>query len=168
MLFENHSNSSIFDEFERTTANEVFSICYILKKFRIVVITIEDYKQLTNVPSIEGLEEQPMANFVFKYEQDASTTHATIIVNEKVCKSFGFSKSELFAIIAHEIGHIIYFFSDCKEPDNKQAEEIFADHIAELLGLKNELKEVINKLITSELFDYKTINLLKIRKLMLV
>ena len=64
MLFENHSNSSIFDEFERTPANEVFSICYILKNFRIVVITIEDYKQLTNVPSIEGLEKQPMANFI--------------------------------------------------------------------------------------------------------
>ena len=109
-----------------------------------------------------------MANFVFKYEQDASTTLATIIVNEKVCKSFGFSKSELFAIIAHEIGHIIYFFSDCKDPENKQAEEIFADHIAELLGLKNELKEVISKLITSDFFDYKTNNLLKIRKLMLV
>lgn len=168
MLFENLSNSRIFEEFERMTAEAVFSICYILKKFKIKVITIEDYRQLTNVPSIEGLEKQPMANFVFKYEQDASTTLATIIVNEKVCKSFGFSKSELFAIIAHEIGHIIYFFSDCKDPENKQAEEIFADHIAELLGLKNELKEVISKLITSDFFDYKTNNLLKIRKLMLV
>lgn len=40
MLFENLSNSRIFEEFERMTAEAVFSICYILKKFKIKVITI--------------------------------------------------------------------------------------------------------------------------------
>ena len=64
------------------------------------------------------------------------------------------TEEEQYAAIAHEIGHIIYRFSDKKEQFPKgQGEEIFADSIAAEIGLANEILSVIEKMEKEFYYD---------------
>ena len=63
------------------------------------------------------------------------------------------NEKEQFASIAHEIGHILYFFMNNKaDYPGQQGEEIYCDSIASKIGLTAELLSTIIKLENSGLF----------------
>lgn len=69
-----------------------------------------------------------------------------IVMNEDVCNALCLTQEECFAMIAHEIGHIIDK-TPRKENDNQR--EINADSFANKLGLAVELISSLSKIIDS-------------------
>ena len=61
-----------------------------------------------------------------------------------------FNKEELFALLSHEIGHIVAGYNGKASSDN--AEEVYADSCAHELGLGIPMIEAIKKMID----DYKS------------
>ena len=91
---------------------KAISICNILSKFQIIAV---DYNDSLYVDKIDLKEYEAFGNYINKEEYDASSTYAEIIVNESVCSKLRLSEQEMMAAIAHEIGHIMFFFKTDKE-----------------------------------------------------
>jgi len=68
-----------------------------------------------------------------------------IAINEQVCKQLILSQEEQYAMIAHEIGHIID--KSPREINNQLNREYNADQFAIGLDLTNELKSGLEKII---------------------
>ena len=73
------------------------------------------------------------------------------------------SNHEMYAAIAHEVGHVIFFFKEEKE-NKKDFEEIICDYYACLMGLAESLVSLLNKLIRSGDYSQDHIRLLTNRK----
>ena len=102
------------------------------------------------MPRIEDIDTQPYAMYIYNDSQSAETTTAGIVFNDPLIKSLSLTKEEQFASIAHEIGHILYYYLENKDAyPNTQGEEIFADKIACEIGLSASLLSVIDKLENS-------------------
>ena len=141
----------IFGEFNSLYGDCLASICNLLLKFKIDIHPIEQYKKLSSsVPRIEDIDTQPYAMYIYNDSQSAETTTAGIVFNDPLIKSLSLTKEEQFASIAHEIGHILYYYLENKDAyPNPQGEEIFADKIACEIGLSASLLSVIDKLENS-------------------
>lgn len=74
-----------------------------------------------------------------------------IFVSEKECGLIGLSEAEIFAALAHEIGHILYK-ADAFRPDS----ENIADQLAADLGLGSQMISVIEKIIESRRYPRLT------------
>ena len=138
----------IFDEFNRLYGDDLVSICNLLLKFKINIHPIDQYKKLSSIMhKIEDIDTQPYAMYIYNDSQSAETTIAGIVFNDPIIQSLSLTKEEQFASIAHEIGHILYFYlvnqNDYPKP---QGEEIFADKIVCKIGLSVPLASVIEKL----------------------
>ena len=149
-LVINKTNISAFDTFNSEYALKAISICNILSKFQIIAV---DYNDSLYVDKIDLKEYEAFGNYINKEEYDASSTYAEIIVNESVCSKLRLSEQEMMAAIAHEIGHIMFFFKSDKEKYGGQAEEVFCDQFACKIGLAKPLNTLLNKLVLSG--DYK-------------
>ena len=149
-LVINRTNISAFDTFNREYALKAISICSILGKFQIIAV---DYDDSLYVDKKDLKEYEAFGNYINKEEYDASSTYAEIIVNESVCSKLRLSEQEMMAAIAHEIGHIMFFFKSDKEKYGGQAEEVFCDQFACKIGLAKPLNTLLNKLVLSG--DYK-------------
>lgn len=84
-------------------------------------------------------------------ENDPFATNTTmkpliIAINEKVCQILDLTLQEQYAMIAHEIGHII---DNTPKEKNSKSREYNADQFAVKLGLSQELKTGLEKIIGS-------------------
>lgn len=70
-----------------------------------------------------------------------------VAINEALCEHLSLSQEEKFAMIAHEIGHILD--ETPREANNQLIREINADQFAINLGLSNELRSGLEKFIQS-------------------
>jgi hypothetical protein len=138
----------IFDEFNSLYGDALVSICNLLLKFKIDIHPIEQYKKLSSIlPKIEDIDTQPYAMYIYNDSQSAETTITGIVFNDSIIQSLSLTKEEQFASIAHEIGHILYYYLENKDDYPKpQGEEIFSDKIACKIGLSASLLSVIDKL----------------------
>lgn len=81
--------------------------------------------------------------------------HTEIMRHKACCDAAGFTPEEQIALIAHEIGHFIATIERVQVRDFD--EEVFADSIAVMIGLKNEIVSAIQKLIVSPMTDKSAI-----------
>lgn len=138
----------VFGRFCNLYGEALASICHLLSKFEINVLTTEEYCSLPDdVPFISSVENQPIASYIKKDGELAETTKAGIVFNHPVIIAIGLSEDELFAAIAHEIGHILYFFFEYKDSyPGPQGEEVYADEIACRLGLAPQMLSCLEKI----------------------
>lgn len=145
-LIVNRTSEKAFDTFNADYAMNAISICNILSKFQIIAV---DYNDSLYVDRIDLKEYEAFGYYINKEEYDASSTYAEIIVNESVCSKLKLSEQEMMAAIAHEIGHIMFFFKSDKEIFVGQSEEVYCDMFACKMGLGKPLNTLLNKLIKS-------------------
>ena len=67
------------------------------------------------------------------------------------------------AAIAHEIGHIVFFFKSDKEKYVGQAEEVYCDQFACKIGLAKPLYTLLNKLVLSGDYQEELVQQIKNR-----
>ena len=136
----------IFGKFSHYYGGTLISICHLLTKFKIHVYTLEQYLAFAdNFPKIEDVENQLFACFVKNDTPHAETTVAGIVFTQSLIDELELTESEQFAAIAHEIGHILYFYLENK--DSYPCDEVYADSVASRIGLKGLILSVIDKLI---------------------
>ena len=138
----------IFGEFNSLYGDDLATICNLLLKFKIDVLPIEQYKRRSSsLPKIEDVDAEPYAAYIYNDTTYAETTIAGIVFNDSLIKSLSLTKEEQFASIAHEIGHILFFYIENQHDyPNPQGVEIFADKIACKIGLSVPLLSTIDKL----------------------
>ncbi len=159
-LIINKTELEVFDTFNKKYCNIAISICCLLAKFQIVALRINDSEHITDI----GLNEyDPMGFYINKTEYDASSTYAEIVINEKKCEELELSSHELYAAIAHEVGHVIFYFREDKE-NKKNMEEIICDQYACRMGLADSLISLLDKLIGSGDYSQDHVRLLSNRK----
>lgn len=144
----------IFGRFNDCYGDILVGYCQLLNKFQINILTVEEYNLFPgDIPQIEDIDSQPFASFIKKDDFDAETTIAGIVFCPPIIERIGLNEKEQFASIAHEIGHILYFFMNNKaDYPGQQGEEIYCDSIASKIGLTAELLSTIIKLENSGLF----------------
>ena len=137
----------IFGKFCQFYGSSLTSICHLLTKFKIHILTLEQYLACVDeFPKIEGVENQPFACFVKNNTESAETTIAGVVFTQSLVDEFDLTESEQFAAIAHEVGHIMYFYLDNK--DSYPNEEVYADNIACRIGLRYSIISLLDKLIS--------------------
>ena len=159
-LVINRTNISAFDTFNREYALKAISICSILGKFQIIAV---DYNDSLYVDKKDLKEYEAFGNYINKEEYGVSSTCAEIIVNEIVCSKLRLSEPEIMAAIAHEIGHIVFFFKSDKEQYVGQAEEVYCDQFACKIGLAKPLYTLLNKLVLSGDYQEELVQQIKNR-----
>ena len=144
----------IFGRFNARYGDALVNYCPLLSKFQINILTVEEYKALPDgTPLIDDIEKEAFACFIQKEGETADTTNAGIIFNQSQIDFFDFTEPEQHACVAHEIGHILYFFLDNKSDySDPYGEEIYSDSIATRLDLSSNLLSSIEKLGASGLF----------------
>lgn len=154
-LIVNKTIVKAFDTFNSEYALKAISICNILSKFQIIAV---DYNDSLYVDKIDLKEYEAFGNYINKEEYDAYSTYAEIIVNESVCSKLRLSEQEMMAAIAHEIGHVIFFFKSDKEAFQGQAEEVRCDIYACRMGLAIPLYSLLEKLIKTGDYQLELVN----------
>lgn len=159
----------VFGRFNARHGVSLAEYCPLLNKFQINVLTVPEYQGLPEgTPVIDGIEIQPFASFITKYGDTADTTNAGIVINIPIIEQLGFTELEQHSAIAHEIGHILFFFLDNKvNYPGSCGEEIYCDSIAVRIGLSVELLSTIEKIENSGMFPDSTI-CFEIRKLIIL
>lgn len=149
-LIINKTDIKIQESFLEDLSIKTISICPLLKKFPIFVVSCCD----TNYAKKVGLSEKDVFSYYMNKErEDASSTYAEIIVNERLCETLKFTELEFVAAIAHEIGHIITFFRADKDMLNEQDLEYSSDAYACRMGLASPLSSLLYKLVQSDLYS---------------
>lgn len=162
-LFHHPKIKEEFNDFNQRYQTSVYKICPLLKDFSINIHTIDEYKKLLEthpeIPVIDNLDEDVFGVYIFKSTSSAKGTISGIIINEKLCLDLKLTSGDKFAAIAHEIGHIMFFFLE-----NKQIEEEFkADEFACKMGLSEELLGLLQKLKNSGIYNETTTDHLRLR-----
>lgn len=156
-----------FNIFEEKYNSNVYSVCNTLKKFSINVHTIDEYKDLLKItsklPIIENVDKDLFGCYVLKETNNAQDTISGIIINEELCSQLELTTNDKLAAIAHEIGHIIYYFLENKPID----EELKADEFACKIGLSRELLGLLGKMKKANIYDETTSKYLE-RRLMAI
>lgn len=144
----------LFGRFNQEYGDALVTICPLLRKFEIDILTVEEYQALPEgTPLIEDITSQTFANFLQKDGDTADTTRAAIIYNATLIEQIGFTEPEQHAAIAHEIGHMLYFFLENKSDyPGPQGEEIYCDTIASRIGLSAPMLSALEKLETCGMF----------------
>lgn len=161
MLLNNKIHIPAVDRFEEIYSQSAIDICCILEKFTISVISSDTYLKMSEAGP--DLIQSPFSECINKKGHDASSTEAYIIINQSYCDSLNLTEEEMMAAIAHEIGHIIFFFLENKEIYSKSCEEVKADGYAKIMGLEDPLKSVLHKMKNSDLFSQEQKNVIESR-----
>lgn len=152
-MFFNHTSDSIFDIFEHKYENLIYAQFTHICNVEIHCYFSNDYQKLENVPTFESLEHDP---FAFACNRVGDIVVAHIIYSQEICKALNLDTCELFAAIAHEIGHIIHYFNSSIRIDDIVLQEIKADEIVKFLGLSSSMIKLLRKLLSSDGFsDYQ-------------
>ncbi len=102
----------------------------------------EDKRELPEV-----IEFVPLSDEENEYDDVVVKLENRIYISKRMVGEMGFTYPELFAVLAHELGHILYR----THPWGFDAEER-ADSMAAELGLGNQMIAVIEKIIASRKF----------------
>ena len=161
-----YNNLAIFSSFEEQFRDRLISLFPILKKISIKTFSLQQYKSAPEnyIIQIKDPEKQPLSCFIYNNTGAIEETICGIVINDDLINSLKISEHEIYAGIAHEIGHILFFFAENKDVNK---EEFFADSVACELNLKNEMSQLIEKVLISNIYPQFTNNQLRIRQLFL-
>lgn len=165
MKLFHYTNLKEFNTFEEMYKSNVYSVCNLLNKFSINVHTIDEYKDLLEItpkiPVVKNIDKHLFGCYVLKETNDAIDTISGIIINEELCSQLQLSANDKLAAIAHEIGHIFFFFLENKPIE----EELKADEFACKIGLSIELLELLEKIKGANIYNEATTKYLERRSM---
>lgn len=130
ILFKNSQNIEIFKSFVDQFENSIN------ENYNGDRITIAIINELHPHFSCIAYDNDPFAKNV-----------NNIAINEQICQQLNLTQEEQYAMIAHEIGHILD--NTPREIDNQLYREYNADQFAVKLNLTNELKTGLEKFMKS-------------------
>ena len=143
---KNSSNWKISDKFFKKYADKIEALFPIMKGKTIEIREAADYYCPNNVDYDSPLQEMLK-------DKDTNLKNDTIIYVNEYPKGQNiintFTEGELFALLAHELGHIIAYYT--KQAVGGLKEEIFADKCAYDLGLDLDMISAIEKMLIIEL-----------------
>ena len=142
MKYNNLSKLHLIDEFINTygkTINEIASQVKDARRFS--NLTINFISEENHPKSVDPLFDFSEKNFFFKISGNIIAYH------EGNCEALNLSKEECFAMMAHEIGHLILV--PTKENDFLK-KELIADEMAVQSGLKSHLVSGLMKFTLCE------------------
>jgi hypothetical protein len=144
----------IFMRFNNLYGKVLSDFCPLLLKFQINIFSKAEFlTDRLGLPFVEINENDPFAYSSDLQDDDIANTRAGIIYNQTCIDAIGLTEEEQFAAISHEIGHIIYRFSNQKDIyHGPQGQEIFADSVAREIGLAKQLLSTLEKMEKSGLF----------------
>ena len=167
-LFHNHTSDIAFQKFEEQFESILHKEYPHINSFYIDCYTIDQYKQLDEVPNI-----MDMKNDTFAYSVDVKildkqrTVFAAIIYSPALCEILNFTEEEKLASIGHEVGHIIHYFNENLIGASSMMIEVKADEVVTKLGWAEHLKSVLQKLQSSNLYSREQCQLMDLRILFL-
>lgn len=135
MIFKNINNLEVVTDFE---ANYGGKLC-------------EEYPELTNM-GIRIYTDKQGNGFIKRWDDSNNSPYTSnhvvteIMRSEEVYNKCAFTEEEEFAILAHELGHIVAGKREQKSEDNLQ-EELNADQMLVLLGLASHMASALQKMI---------------------
>lgn len=135
MIFNNINNLKVVSDFE---ANFGSQLC-------------EGYPELANM-DIMIYTDKLGTGFIKKWNDSNNSPYTSnhavteIMRSEDVYNECGFTEKEEFAILAHELGHVVAGKRGQKSDNNLQ-EELNADQMAVSLGLANHMASSLQKMI---------------------
>ena len=159
-MINNNTNIEILNSFNEEFSHAAIEICPFLSKFQIIIVNHSDTKYASEANLTEN---DTFAYYLTKESEDASSTYAEIIVNKELCEKLQFTNQEYQAAVAHEIGHIIFYFNSYKDMFQGEAEEIISDNYACRMGLSLPLSSLIKKMMSSGLYSDIQVQLMKKR-----
>jgi Zn-dependent protease with chaperone function len=130
ILFKNQQNIEVFNSF--------------IDQFENAINQNYDGNMITIVVMNE---QHPFFKAIANDNDPFARNSMNIAINEQVCQQLKLTQDEKYAMIAHEIGHILD--STPKETNNQLSREHNADQFAVKLNLTIELKTGLEKLIES-------------------
>ena len=159
-LKQEQQDYPIFGKFCYLYGSSLTSKCSLLTKFKIRILPIDQYLTcINNFPQIDDGENQPFACFVKNNSEYAESTVAGVVFKQSLIDELDLTESEQFAAIAHEIGHILYFYLENK--DSYPCEEVYADMQVCDLDLSEALYSLLKKLRDSDRYINYSDNLIK-------
>lgn len=161
-LIVNKTKFEVFDTFNSKYASKAISICPVLGKFQIVAM---NYDESSHIHDVDLKDYEAFGSYINKAGTEPSSTYAEIIINERVCDRTKLSEQEMIAAIAHEVGHIIFYFKTNKEDFQGQGEEACCDIYACRMGLSKPLYSILEKLICSGDYPEALVNQMKNRQI---
>lgn len=159
-LIVNKTKFEVFDTFNSKYASKAISICPVLGKFQIVAM---NYDESSHIHDVDLKDYEAFGSYINKAGTEPSSTYAEIIINERVCDRTKLSEQEMIAAIAHEVGHIIFYFKTNKEDFQGQAEEVSCDTYACRMGLAIPLCSLLEKQIYTGDYQMEFVNQMKNR-----
>lgn len=130
-------------------------MCTNLKLFTIEVFTVDEYQSCPIGYSPMVIDDTSAFSYSYSKAGDSDGSNkAAIIIDPDLIERLDFTENEQFAAIAHEIGHIVFQFSENqKQYPGPQAQEIYADDVACQIGLAAPMLSTLTKLEESGLFS---------------
>ena len=145
MIFHNYTHEKFISDFYSKYEKQLNSLCPPDINFDVFTYSLDalpTYMQET----VDFLGEEGVDNPCQCWPNPKGLTPLkdTIIYNPQLQVAYNITDVEMNALLAHEIGHFIYQYSD---PKPTQDEEQYCDDIAVKLGLAKDLKSALGKII---------------------
>ncbi len=139
MIFENINSLSIVDDFVAKYGDKIINKYSHLKDLGIKICI--DTQAPALLKALDDCKDSP-------YMSNPSCN--LIIKHKDTFNKCGFLVNEEMAIIAHELGHIIAFISK-EVPKEQLQKEYQADDFSIFLGLADELKSALKKMVEADI-----------------
>lgn len=149
-LIINHTRIRAFDTFNEQYSAKAIEICQLLKEFQIYLVLDYD-SQYFNSVNME--ENDPFGYYIEVKTGRASDAIAEIMVNKTLCERLELTAQEMLAAVAHEVGHIMFYFHTEKEKWKGIDEEMICDEYVCRMGLKDEMVSLLKKMIDSGKYE---------------
>lgn len=142
----NKTKLEIFDSFTKTEYyQKLIAICPLLGNVNIVVV---DYKESEYKQASRFNNNDALVCHIPERKITDLPIYAEILTNEDMIHKLNLSENEIFAAIAHEIGHIIINVeTKGKIKFPKEFEEIWCDNYACQIGLAESMCSLLHKLL---------------------
>ncbi|MHA6281111.1 hypothetical protein ACXYMT_13100 [Salinimicrobium sp. CAU 1759] len=134
LTIENPQAIEVIKSFSDHFKNDINNI---LNGKNITIVTINE--QHERFALVATTEDPFAANKLFQ--------PAMVAINEQVCQQLELTQEEQYAMIAHEIGHVLD--NSPRQENNYLEREYNADQFTINLGLSNELKAGLEKVVNS-------------------
>lgn len=145
-LINNRTSINAIDVFNKVYGPKALVICPELEDIRINAVIPNESLHIAEC----NLNESDAFAYYFNYK--ALPKYAEIIMIENVCKILNMFNEDIFAAIAHELGHIISIeiHGDCYKD---LAAEVLSDDYTCKLGLRAQLIILLEKMRDSGLYN---------------
>lgn len=154
MIFNNPQKIGIFSSFLSQYGSQVDALWPQIQNYEMEVIDTQHWSPILSgcVANYrpENVCDTPFFSFIGIPTNPVDVVHF-IGINNSCVATLNLTPGEMYALIMHEIGHLIaYVNAGCKPIFSQNvSEEFFPDDCAKMLGLGNEIRSVLQTMSQS-------------------